>query len=99
MAQFLWNIVDTFQIEGRGVIITGDIRECDECADVPSGCMLEVRRPDGTSSTYANFSIGFIDPPNHERARHFCLTGDFDKSTVPVGSELWCVDSAGQSFS
>lgn len=92
MAQFLWNIVDVFQIEGRGVIIAGDVRECDDCADVPDGCLLQVRRPDNSRLDCPNFSIGFIDPPNRERARHFCLTGEFDKSAVPIGSELWYVE-------
>lgn len=93
MEQFLWKVVDVFQIDGRGVIVTADVRECDECADVPNGYILQIRRPDKTRLDCPVFSIGFIDPPNRERPRHFCLTGDFDKSTVPIGSELWCIQT------
>ncbi len=99
MEQFLWNVVDVFQISNRGVVITADVLECDECADVWSGATLQIRRPDGSRLDCAKFTVGMIDPPNRERPRHFFLSGVPDIRDVPIGSELWCVHNDGQPAS
>lgn len=88
MEQFLWNIVDVFQIADRGLVITADVRECDDCADVPKGSIPRIRRPDCSRLNCSKFSIGFFDPPNREHPRYFFLSGDLEKDAVPIGSEL-----------
>lgn len=97
MAQFLWNVDDVFIIADRGVMISADIRECDDCPDAEIGDVLQIRRPDGSQSTFENYSIGFIDPPNPERPRHFFLSGVLDKNIVPIGSEVWLLPASGRS--
>ena len=95
MEHHLWNIVEVFEIADRGVIISGDLRECDECDDVPSGHVLQIRRPDDSTFDCDKFSIELFDPPNRERPRHFMLSGEFKKSDVPTGSQLWYIHQSG----
>jgi hypothetical protein len=92
MEYHLWKILKVFEIPDRGVIISGDARECDECPNVPAGYVLQIRKPDKSTFECGRFAIGFIDPPNRERPRHFMLYGDIKKTDVPIGSEVWCME-------
>jgi hypothetical protein len=96
MRGHLWNILDVFEITGRGVVISGDSRECDECPDVPAGHVLQIRKPDNSTLEFDTLSIGFIDPPNRERPRHFMLSGDVKKTDVPIGSEVWYIEPSNR---
>ena len=97
MEQFLWNVDDVFLVADRGVMISADIRGCDHCPDAGIGEILQIRRPDGSRSTFENYSIGHVDPPNSERPRHFFLSGVLDKEMVPIGSEVWLLPADGPS--
>ena len=81
-------VEDAFTIAGRGVILAPDIE-----LHGPSTIQLrvELRRPDGTSTTIdALAHLPMLDPPAMPpRVRYVVLLPGMTKVDVPIGTEVW----------
>jgi hypothetical protein len=90
IARRLILVEDTFELPGRGlVLVPGIIPEGDEA--FRAGDAIELRRPDGKVET---IQIGSLElpTPNPEHQVLVLLQG-FVKEDVPVGTEVWSVDT------
>jgi hypothetical protein len=91
MARILFTVGDRFLVQGRGLVaVPGIVPQGSECFRV--GDPLLLRHPDGSVLRTAIGGLELLDPnPNHEVV---VLFKDLSKDDVPVGTEVWSVDTA-----
>ncbi len=87
MPKFLFNVVETYE-SGLYLVVLSDLPESG--ADYRHGDLLELRKPNGTIVQSVSEGV-FYDPPA-ERALSVAFKG-FTKVDVPIGSQVWLVDS------
>ena len=91
MARLLFTVEDTFLIQGRGLVpVPGITPVSDERINV--GDNILIRRPDGTEFPWKIGGIEFITP-QPKTFDVVILLKDLTKDDVPIGSEVWSVDS------
>ena len=85
--QKLLTVEDTFQIEGRGLIVVPGPLLGDHVG--PRELQVELRKPNGTTS-HAVLSVmhSFQTPPPKEH-RWVCMFKQLSKAEVPLGTEVW----------
>ena len=90
MARCLFTVVDTFLIRGRGLVpVPGIIPVGDERFRV--GDPLLMKRPDGTTLRTVIGRLEHLHPnPRHDVV---VLLEELGKEDVPIGTEVWSVDS------
>lgn len=92
MRSFLFKVEDTFNITGRGLVLSPNIpRE----TVLPKSAMISLVRPNGIIlETEALFAIPFLtfsnikDLNNHIPA-YACILQNTSKEEVPKGTEVW----------
>jgi hypothetical protein len=91
MARALFTIRDRLEVPGRGVAVVGLVPIGDELFS--RGSPIEIRYIDGTTRHTQIASIELVSPhpPDHAAAVMFPL--DITKADLPVGAEVWSVDS------
>jgi hypothetical protein len=91
MAEHLLTIEDTFEIPGRGLVIVPGPLVSDYTG--PKRQHVTLKFPNGDAKrTLLMLDHAFQTPPATERRWH-CRLGDVAKSDVPVGTEVWTIDS------
>ena len=93
MARLLFQVAETFEINGRGlVLLPGIIPVGDERFRV--GDPIRLKRPDGKEEDYP---IGGLEMCTPRRVADVALLlTNVTKVEVPIGSEVWSVDSQSQ---
>jgi hypothetical protein len=93
MARCLFVVEDAFVIKGRGLVpIPGILTQGDERFRV--GDPLLFRRPDGTCLEWKIGGIEMIHAtPPRPRNEVVFLLKDLGRDDVPIGTEVWSVDS------
>lgn len=85
-------VEDAFSIEERGVVGVGIW--LDEAQKIPSNALVEVVCPDGTTfRTNLGGAERFTKCFSENRAIGLLFSGLSDKSQIPLGSEVWLVES------
>lgn len=87
MAEFLFKIEDTFQLENVGLVVAVDIKEKD--AKVKMGDEIELRLPNSLPILTKVAGIPISSPYNPERTFSFSLPKDINKADVSIGTEVW----------
>ena len=84
-------IVDTFQIEGRGFVIAFDAPVFRLLVNDP----IQLRTPDGRILNTHVGGIEMVCGPKIDRSRMhpILLPPGFSKQDVPIGTEVWLVQS------
>ncbi|MEN9360518.1 MAG: hypothetical protein RL095_2053 [Verrucomicrobiota bacterium] len=92
--RFLCVVEEVFEISGRGcVLVPGLDEKSDQGILLYAKDPIELRLPDGCIiRTYLN-SIEFLDGPNKRVCIPICLPLGFRKSDIPIGTEVWLLDS------
>jgi hypothetical protein len=94
---FRFTVIETFQIEGRGLIIAPffgvDKYEFDRNEKV------RISRPDGTATeTTAEFEVPLVSPmPKVHQA--VCVLRNLTKDDVPIGSEVTLLEKTEEAGS
>src|SRR5688572_9103123 len=87
---------ESFQIEGRGTIVTPGV-PVDSLLGASLPRVVILRRPDGEVRTArAEFDIPRINPPATTLC-YFCLLTGVTKDAVPKDTEIWTYDPAQHS--
>ena len=90
VARLLLVVEDTFLIQGRGIVpVPGIIPIGSERFRI--GGTLVLRRPDGTELTTRVGGLELFDP--NPRGDVVVLLKDLSKEEIPIGTEVWSVDS------
>ena len=91
MSQRLFIVDDTFQIRGRGVVLSPGLNP-DIKVNLHIGDPILLKRPDGTAFTWTISGIGFQTPnPSHTLP---LLLKDLRKEEIPIGTEVWTDDNS-----
>lgn len=95
MNRHAFNVADTFNIQGRGVVVATDKRY----EELPSWLALKVGdeielRSDGNAVRTRIAGIEFVDPWNPKTPFGFLLPADVTKAQVPSGCEIWVTESS-----
>jgi hypothetical protein len=97
MARCLFIVEDTFFIKTRGLItVPGIIPQGDERFD--AGDPILIKRPDGPhlQSTIGGIETFWGCVPVKPRTQVVILLKGLGKEDVPIGSEIWSVDTTKQ---
>ena len=86
----LLTVEDTFQIQGRGLVVVPTPRVEDFRG--PGTVPVELRRPDGSHSAAELTVLPQFISPTPKVLRWACLFRSLTKSDVPIGTEVWCDD-------
>ena len=90
MARQLFVVDDTFEIKGRGLILAAGISpEGEERFRV--GDLIRLQRPDGSAAVVRIDGLEILSP-NLRNIFPILLTS-VSKNDVPIGTEVWSVDS------
>ena len=95
MASLLLIVRDTFQIEGRGLLLEPGII-LSEAMRVHAGDSILLRRPDRTEINWQIAGCDLMMDSLRENAWFVWLVG-LTKDDVPTGTEVWSVDHDGSS--
>lgn len=87
MNTLLFTVVDTFMIEGRGLVLAADVRS--DQVGLRVGQSIELRRPDGSTAVSEVAGIAHVSPYDPERALDILLPPGISKEDVPAGTEVW----------
>jgi translation elongation factor EF-Tu-like GTPase len=87
MSTLLFTVVDTFQIEKRGLVVAADVKR--DQTSLRAGDAIELRRPDGSSAITRVVGIERAIPYDPERTLAILLPGDITKEDVPIGTQVW----------
>ncbi len=91
MARLLFTVEDSFLIQGRGLVpVPGITPVGNERFYIGDGILL--RRPDGTELNWQIGGIEMFNPPS-KTFDVVILLKDLTKDDVPIGTEVWSVDS------
>jgi len=95
MTRHAFNVADTFDIQGRGMVVVTDKRY----EDLPSwlalkvGDDVELRLEDNTVRTKVA-GIEFVNPWTPKTPFGFLLPADVQKDQVSIGCEIWVTESS-----
>lgn len=87
MSRLLCKIIDTFWLEGLGLVVAVDAKSAD--VSLRAGDLLELRRPDGSRLETQVAAIPHVRPSYPDRQFSFSLPEDVQKADVPIGTEVW----------
>ena len=86
----LFVVEDSFLIRGRGlVLVPGIIPEGDERFRV--GNPIRLKRPDGSAIDTSIGGLELVCP--NPRMDAVIMLNDLSKEDVPIGTEVWSIDS------
>lgn len=92
MKRFLFRVEETFDITGRGLVLTTNIPEK---TALPKSAMISLVRPNGSIlEAEALFGIPFISFSNVEDRKNYipayeCMLQNISKEEIPIGTEVW----------
>ena len=88
---FAFHVADTFQIEGRGVVLMGDTSttDIDSRFRFQAGDRIELRQAGHTLLRSHFAGHEFVTPSRPDRPFAFLLPPDVTKRDVPIGAEVW----------
>ena len=87
MGRLLFKIIDTFWLEGIGLVVAVDAKSAD--VSLRDGEPLELRRPDGSRLETEVAGIPRSRPNYPDRPFSFALPRGMRGEDVPVGTEVW----------
>jgi hypothetical protein len=91
MPRLLFEVVDSFEIAGRGLVpIPGIVPQGEERFRV--GDPLELVRPDGTRLRTHIAGLELFSPMPADHAVALLLPKGLSKLDVPTGTQVWSVD-------
>ncbi|MFO0899803.1 MAG: hypothetical protein U0836_20425 [Pirellulales bacterium] len=91
MARLLFTVVDRFDIEGRGVVAVPGLAAAD--AALRPGTLLEIRRSDAPARRTRLAGLELLNPSPKDRIVPIMFPLDITKADLPIGAEVWSVDS------
>jgi hypothetical protein len=91
MPKLLFHVADTFEIQGRGLVVATDTSIRDIPFVLRAGSRIEYRRPDGTSMESVIKGLEFSSPFNPNRKYGYLAADGIAKSDLPLGTEVWLI--------
>lgn len=89
MPEFLFRVVDTFQIQGRGLVVGTDTPIRNIPFVLRAGSRIEYRRPDCTSMASTIKGLEFSSPFNPNQPYGYLAANGITKADLPLGTEVW----------
>lgn len=87
MGKLLFRILDTFQLESIGLVVSVDIKTKE--AAIRIGDEIELRLPERLPLITKVTGIPMLNPYDPEREFSFSLPKGINKDDVPIGTEVW----------
>jgi hypothetical protein len=91
MSEYLFNIAESFEITGRGLVLASDLKIRQISQLVSPGHLLEFRLASGTSFRSRVISIDLSTPFSPNRPLGFQVEPIVRRADLPIGTAVWLV--------
>jgi hypothetical protein len=94
MREYLFNIAESFEVVGRGLVLASDRKIVQIPRLLKAGCVVEFCPRKGDAFQSRITSIELNSPFSPYRPLGFMVQASVAKEDVPVGTSVWLVSDA-----